>query len=137
MSLFQELSDVEAKRLKYLAQADAKREEIAKLIGDVEKLEKAENDHRREVKKLKQDRENEQLREESQDQAESVRSDIQSLEESYKKIAQDHVWYAGNDDVDPIMPFQWRGALFGAGAKRWVLGDGMGLGEDTAKHWLA
>jgi SNF2 family DNA or RNA helicase len=137
MSLFQELSDVEAKRLKYLAQADAKREEIAKLIGDVEKLEKAENDHRREVKKLKQDRENEQLREESQDQAESVRSDIQSLEESYKKIAQDHVWYAGNDDVDPIMPFQWRGALFGAGAKRWVLGDGMGLGKTRQSiGWL-
>jgi len=39
------------------------------------------------------------------------------------------VWHDGGEDVGAILPFQWRGTLFGAGAKRWILGDGMGLGR--------
>ena len=137
MTLFNDISDLEARRLRYLSDADGKRQEIARLIGDLDSLEKKEQKQRKQVRELIKQQDQQQRREESLEQAEQVRADTSELEEKYRKLAVGKPWYDGGGDVGAILPFQWRGALFGAGAKRWVLGDGMGLGKTRQSiGWL-
>jgi SNF2 family DNA or RNA helicase len=137
VTLFNDISDLEARRLRYLSDADGKREEIARLIGDLDSLEKKEQKQRKQVRELIKQQDQQQRREESLEQAEQVRADTSGLEEKYRKLAVGKPWYDGGGDVGAILPFQWRGALFGAGAKRWVLGDGMGLGKTRQSiGWL-
>ena len=137
MTLFNDISDLEARRLRHLSDADKKRDEIARLIGDLDSLEKKEQKQRKQVRELIKQQDQQQRREESLEQAEQVRADTSGLEEKYRKLAVGKPWYDGGGDVGAILPFQWRGALFGAGAKRWVLGDGMGLGKTRQSiGWL-
>jgi len=137
VTLFEEISDLEARRRKHLANADDKRKEIEKLIRQVESDEKAEQQEKKKIVALKKVEEQQQRRDESLEQAGQVRDDVARLEEKYRDIAEGLPWYSGNGDIDPIFPFQWRGVLFGAGAKRWVLGDGMGLGKTRQSiGWL-
>ena len=137
MTLFNDISDLEARRLKHLSDAEQKREEIARLIGDLDSLEKQEQTQRKQVRELIKQQDQQQRREESLEQAEQVRVDVAQLEEKYRKLAVGKPWYDGGDDVGAILPFQWRGALFGAGARRWILGDGMGLGKTRQSiGWL-
>jgi SNF2 family DNA or RNA helicase len=137
VTLYNEISDLEARRLKHLSDAESKRQEISRLINDLDGLEKQEKKQRDQVKKLQREQEQEQRREESLEQAGQVRDDVARLEEKYRELAQGHPWYDGNGDVDPIFPFQWKGVLFGAGARRWILGDGMGLGKTRQSiGWL-
>ena len=137
MTLFEEISDLEARRQKHLATADEKRKEIERLIRQVESDEVAEKQHKKQIAELRKQDEQQQRRDESLEQAEQVRADVSQLEEKYRKLAVGKPWYDGSDDVGAILPFQWRGALFGAGAKRWVLGDGMGLGKTRQSiGWL-
>ena len=137
MSLFQDISDLETRRQQHLEIAEKKRIQIAKLIGQVEDLDKAEKNKKKEIREVRKAQENEQRRQESRDQARQVREDVSQLEEKYRKLAVGKPWYDGSDDIGAILPFQWRGALFGAGAKRWILGDGMGLGKTRQSiGWL-
>jgi SNF2 family DNA or RNA helicase len=132
-----DIAELETKRLQYLTAVESKRDQIAKLIGELERDEKAEQNRRRELAKIKREQEEQAARQQSQEQAESVAEEIAELEEHYRSKAINKPWYAGNDDVEPILPFQWRGALFGAGARRWILGDGMGLGKTRQSiGWL-
>jgi SNF2 family DNA or RNA helicase len=137
VGLFDEVSDLEARRREHTARADEKRGEIARLLGQLEDEEKAEQRSRKDIAEIRRREEAEQRRQESRAQANQVRSDVSRLEEKYRRIAEGRVWYDGSDDVGSILPFQWRGALFGAGAKRWILGDGMGLGKTRQSiGWL-
>jgi len=137
VSLFEEVSDLEARRRKHLANADDKRKEIARLLGQIEVEEKAEQSQRKRLAELRKAEENEQRRQESLEQAEQVSEDVARLEEKYRGLAEGRPWFSGNGNVDAIFPFQWKGVLFGAGAKRWVLGDGMGLGKTRQSiGWL-
>jgi SNF2 family DNA or RNA helicase len=137
MTLFEEVSDLEARRRKHLANADDKRKEIATLLGQLEDEEKSERKHKQQLADIRKAEESEQRRQESRDQARQVRDDVARLEEKFRKLAEGKVWYDGNGEVGAILPFQWRGALFGAGAKRWILGDGMGLGKTRQSiGWL-
>jgi len=137
VTLFNDLSDFEARKLEHLENAEKKRTQIAELLGQLEEQQNSEAKYRKEIKKIKQQQENEDRRQESLDQADAVQADVSRLEQSYKKLAKGKVWHDGNSDVGTILPFQWRGALFGAGAKRWILGDGMGLGKTRQSiGWL-
>ena len=61
----------------------------------------------------------------------------QRLEAQFKRIAFDKPWYVGTGNDDPIFPWQWQGACFGAVAERWFCGDDVGLGKTrTAVAWL-
>ena len=132
-----EIAELETRRLQHLEAVESKRDQIAKLIGELENDEKAEQKRRQELAKKKREREDKEARQQSLEQAEQVADDIAELEEHYRSKAINKPWYDGNDDVDPILPFQWKGALFGAGAKRWILGDGMGLGKTRQSiGWL-
>lgn len=137
MSLFAEVSELEVRRRKHLATADSKRAEIAKLLGQIQDEDKAELENKKEIARLRKQQEQEKVRQESIEQGNQVRADVVGLEEKFRLLAEDKPWYAGNDEVAPILPFQWKGTLFGAGAKRWVLGDGMGLGKTRQSiGWL-
>ena len=137
MTLFDEVSDLEARRRQKLADAEAKRKEIAKLLGGLQDDEKAEREHRRQMREVKKQQEAQQRREESIEQGEAVKAKAEELANFYLQRAVGKPWYSGNDEVPPILDFQWRGALFGAGAGRWILGDGMGLGKTRQSvGWL-
>ena len=137
MTLFDEISDLEARRQKHLSNANDKREQIAKLLGQIEAEEKAEQQSKKQLADIRRAEEAEQRRAESRAQANQVSADVVKLEEKYRKLAEGKPWYAGNTDVGAILPFQWRGVLFGAGARRWILGDGMGLGKTRQSiGWL-
>jgi SNF2 family DNA or RNA helicase len=137
VTLFEDISDLETRRREHIARADAKREQIAKLLGQLEDEEKAEKRNKKEIAEIRKREESEQRRQESFAQATQVRDDVSRLEEKYRKLAEGKPWYDGSGGVGDILPFQWRGALFGAGARRWVLGDGMGLGKTRQSiGWL-
>jgi len=137
LTLFDEVSDLEARRRQKLADAEAKRKEIAKLLGGLQDDEKAEREHRRQMREVKKQQEAQQRREESIEQGEAVKAKAEELANFYLQRAVGKPWYSGNDEVPPILDFQWRGALFGAGAGRWILGDGMGLGKTRQSvGWL-
>ena len=135
--MFRDLVEKEIQRRDLAELAEQKKVEIARLIGEVEGLEVAEAQEKHERKRLEKELEQQKLRDQSLDQADQVRVDVARLEEKYRKLAEGKPWYAGNADVGAVLPFQWRGALFGAGARRWVLGDGMGLGKTRQSiGWL-
>lgn len=132
-----DLAELETRRLQHLEAVESKRDQIAKLIGELDRDEKAERKRREELKKAKREQNDAQSRQQSVEQAKRVEQEISELEEHYRSKAINKPWYDGNDDVDPILPFQWKGALFGAGARRWILGDGMGLGKTRQSiGWL-
>ena len=137
MSMFSDLAEREIRRRELAEKAERKRTQIAELLGQVESLESEQVTEKKEQRRLKREIEQQQSRDESLDQAEQVRSEVAELEQKYKKLAEGNPWYDGGDDVGAVLPFQWRGALFGAGAKRWILGDGMGLGKTRQSiGWL-
>jgi SNF2 family DNA or RNA helicase len=133
----QELSELATKQLDRAHEVDETRKSIARLLGVLEQYEQSEIVDKKQLRQLQKQQDQQQRRAESVEQAEQVRTDVSRLEEKYRNLAVGKPWYDGNDDVDPIFPFQWRGALFGAGARRWVLGDGMGLGKTRQSiGWL-
>jgi SNF2 family DNA or RNA helicase len=133
----QELSELATKQLDRAHEIDETRKSIARLLGVLEQYEQSEIVDKKQLRQLQKQQDQQQRRAESVEQAEQVRTDVSRLEEKYRNLAVGKPWYDGNDDVDPIFPFQWRGALFGAGARRWVLGDGMGLGKTRQSiGWL-
>jgi len=137
VSLFKNLIEAERRKQETLFEADAKRAEIAKLIADVDQLDREADRQKQESKRLKREQRAQQTRDEALEQAGHVSERVRALEEQYRALAVGKPWYDGDDDVDPILPFQWRGALFGAGARRWILGDGMGLGKTRQSiGWL-
>ena len=134
---YKELSDLAAKQLDRAYEIDETRKSIARLLGVLEQYEQSEVVDKKQLRELQKQQDQQQRRQESVEQAEQVRADVSTLEDKYRKLAEGKPWYAGNADVGAILPFQWRGALFGAGARRWILGDGMGLGKTRQSiGWL-
>ena len=134
---YKELADLEAKRRDSKQLGDETRNKIAGLLGVLDVQEKQEQEDRKRAKELAKEQTAKDLRDESVEQGESVRADVARLESKYRKLAEGRVWHDGGEDVGAILPFQWRGTLFGAGAKRWILGDGMGLGKTRQSiGWL-
>lgn len=135
--LYDAFADSQAKKGMYRDESDSKREEVTRLLGEIGELDKAEKEAKAEARRLKREQDAQRRRDESLEQASHVSDEIRELEEHYRSLAVGKPWYSGDDEVDPILPFQWRGALFGAGARRWILGDGMGLGKTRQSiGWL-
>jgi SNF2 family DNA or RNA helicase len=134
---YKELADVQARRQDTKQLSDETRNKIRQLLGTLEQQEEQEQQNKKQVRELAKQQDREQRRSESIEQAKQVRADVSQLEEKYQQRAVGKPWYDGGNDVGAILPFQWRGALFGAGAKRWILGDGMGLGKTRQSiGWL-
>lgn len=86
---------------------------------------------RAEIVAVRQELEREENLSAARQQAVEVAEGIEELETSLRIKAEGHEWYEG------IFPHQWLGACFGSVAKRWILGDGVGLGKTrTMIGWL-
>jgi len=134
---YKDIADIQARRQDNQQLSDETRNKIRKLLGTLENQEKQEQQDKKQVREFAKQQDREQRRSESIEQAEHVKAEVAQLEEKYRKLAVGKPWYDGGDDIGAILPFQWRGALFGAGARRWVLGDGMGLGKTRQSiGWL-
>lgn len=74
---------------------------------------------------------------EAREQAEEVSEEVELLTARFTKAAEGLPWYEGTGEDDRILSHQWIGCMFGAVAKRWLLGDQMGLGKTrVAIGWL-
>lgn len=63
--------------------------------------------------------------------------DVERLKEKFLSIAEGKPWFEGTGNNDAILSHQWQAMQFGAVAKRWILGDGVGLGKTReAIGWL-
>lgn len=92
---------------------------------------KAIQQRRIEIDKTRKEIEREQRLAESAEQAEYVRNKQAEYEAMFRDMAEGHVWYDG------VLPHQWQGMMFGAVAKRWILGDVPGLGKTwQSVGWL-
>lgn len=116
---------------------EKKRKQLEALLGEMEQADKREASTRALLRDARRATEREEKRAEALEQAQIVNADIERLKEQFARLAEGKPWYSGSDEVAPILPFQWDGVLFGAGAKRWILGDGMGLGKTRQSvGWL-
>ena len=93
MTVFEQVSDLETRRSKYLEDAEKKRIQIAQLLGQVEDIEKNEREKKQEIARLRKQEEQKQRRAESAEQAQQVRSDVTELEEKYRNLAVGNPWY--------------------------------------------
>jgi molecular chaperone GrpE (heat shock protein) len=86
VTLFEEVSDLEARRRDHIAKADSKRGEIAKLLGQLEDEEKAEQRSRKDIAEIRRREEAEQRRQESR--AQGIRSSqmLPDLRESIEDL---------------------------------------------------
>jgi SNF2 family DNA or RNA helicase len=70
-------------------------------------------------------------REAADELTDTVDSNVERLNRRFEQIAEGKPWYEG------IFPHQWQGMRFGAAARRFILGDGVGLGKTReAVGWL-
>jgi SNF2 family DNA or RNA helicase len=78
---------------------------------------------RNEIDKTRKELEREERLAQSRAQADEVRAGATELREKFERMAEGRVWWDG------ILPHQKQGVMFGAVAKRWILGDVPGLGK--------
>jgi SNF2 family DNA or RNA helicase len=78
---------------------------------------------RNQIENARKELEREERLAQSRAQADEVRTGAVELREKFEAMAQGRVWWDG------ILPHQKQGVMFGAVAKRWILGDVPGLGK--------
>lgn len=125
------LIELETQQNDEVAQLASTREMLEKLIKEQATKDKAVQQRRVEIEKTRKELEREQRLAESREQAEYVSAKQAEYEALFHEIADGHVWYDG------VLPHQWKGMMFGAVAKRWILGDVPGLGKTwQSVGWL-
>lgn len=97
--------------------------EIEKLLKEREEADKALQRSRTDLANARKEVERQERLRASAEQAEYVNTARAELAEKFEAMAQGHVWWEG------ILEHQKQGVMFGAVAKRWILGDVPGLGK--------
>lgn len=121
-----------------LIQLELERQQLDERIEELEKLRREQVEADRKAQKLRaqiadarKELEREERLEQSRAQAEQVRAGASELREKFEAMAKGRVWWDG------ILPHQKQGVMFGAVAKRWILGDVPGLGKTwQSVGWL-
>jgi SNF2 family DNA or RNA helicase len=127
----QKLIELETQQNEDSAQLLSTREMLEKLIKEQAIKDKAVQQRRIEIEKTRKELEREERLAQSREQAEYVSSKQLEYEALFHEKAEGHVWYEG------VLPHQWQGMMFGAVAKRWILGDVPGLGKTwQSVGWL-
>jgi SNF2 family DNA or RNA helicase len=123
--------DREAERLKEANLA------LAQAMSDQMESERYFQQRRSEIAKARKELERQEKLAEARRQADQVEDDVERLRAKFARRAAGHVWFEGTGNNDSILPHQWQAVMFGAVARRWILGDGVGLGKTrTAVGWL-
>lgn len=97
--------------------------EIEKLLKEREEADKALQRSRTDLANARKEVERQERLRASAEQAKYVNTARAELAEKFEAMAQGHVWWEG------ILEHQKQGVMFGAVAKRWILGDVPGLGK--------
>lgn len=121
-----------------LIQLELERQALDERLTELDQLrrEQLETDRkaqrvRSQIHDARKELEREERLEQSRAQAEQVRSGASELREKFESMAEGRVWWDG------ILPHQKQGVMFGAVAKRWILGDVPGLGKTwQSVGWL-
>lgn len=123
------LAEMERQQLSELAdQANA---ELEALLLKREKTDKQAQEARKKAQEARKQLEREEALAQSDRQSQAVKSGAVELKQKFEAMAEGHVWWDG------ILEHQKQGVMFGAVAKRWVLGDVPGLGKTwQSVGWL-
>ena len=110
---------------------------LARAMSDQMESERLFQSRRVEIANARKELERQEKLATSRQQAQQVEGDVERLTARFTKRAQGCVWFDGTGNNDSILPHQWQAVMFGTVAKRWILGDGVGLGKTrTAIGWL-
>lgn len=133
----QALISLEMEKESAAADLAERERQLRALLQSVEDEQKAQAERSRQIKEARERLARAEAQEASAEQAGEVSKELATMLAMYHRRAAGKVWYAGDDEVDPIIPFQMEGAMFGAAAQRWILGDEMGLGKTRQSiGWL-
>lgn len=129
--LRQKLIELETKQnadLEGLAEAT---QLLDKYLKEQAERDKAVQSRRTEIANARKELEREERLNASREQSEYVSRKQAEYEALFHQRGDGHVWYEG------MLPHQWQGMMFGAVAKRWILGDVPGLGKTwQSVGWL-
>lgn len=136
-TVLQKLANLQLLQDEESAQLDADRKELDRLLSITQKRDEETQARKQEIRQARKELAEQQDRESAQAQAGHVDSGLQELSSAFQKKAKGFLWYEGTGNDDPIMAHQWQAVQFGAVAKRWICGDGIGLGKSReAIGWL-
>lgn len=135
------MNELEAVRSRLITLQETQAEESIRLLDIADEQLKLERERlaydqkiavrRAAINTAKKDLERAETRAAAREQAIEVGVGMSELESAFKKKAKGRNWDEG------LLQHQWIGACFGAVAKRWLLGDGVGLGKTrTTIAWL-
>jgi SNF2 family DNA or RNA helicase len=119
------------------AEATQKRQDFERTVAEIADADQAVQVYRSALTAARQELNEAEIEEAAAERADHIQSDIASLVKSFTRIASDKPWFIGTGQDDPILAHQWQAAQFGAVARRWILGDGPGLGKTRSViAWL-
>ena len=109
----------------------AKRAELVRLSAELDAGEAQLQATKRAVSETRERLAREEQLAAQRDRADYVDAETARMVDAFKAQAVGMPWYDG------ILDHQWQGAMFGAVAERWILGDGVGLGKTrTSIGWM-
>lgn len=127
----QKLINLETQQNEELERLNKARALVEQLLKEHTDTDKAVQKRRNEIAETRKELEREERLAASREQSEYVRTKQSEYEALFHQRAEGHVWYEG------MLPHQWQGMMFGAVAKRWILGDVPGLGKTwQSVGWL-
>lgn len=125
------LLELERQRAEEEETLQAKRRELDTLLTEVDALDRRDALRKQEIQQARVTLEREEAEAASRASSKAVSSNTDELIEHFEDLADGKGWNDG------IYDFQFEGAMFGAVARRWILGDGMGMGKTwTGTAWL-
>jgi SNF2 family DNA or RNA helicase len=124
------IEDARAKLIQLEIERQAQNEKLDDTTAQLDQILKAREEadrtlqrQRKEIDEAKKALQREQDLAASKAQSDYVHDNAEILREHFERMAEGRVWWDG------ILPHQKQGVMFGAVAKRWILGDVPGLGK--------
>lgn len=112
-------------------------EALERIMREHEAREQEQAQRKAEIRKAREELERAEKLEQATELSDLVDEGLSKLNERFESIAAGKLWYEGTGNNDAILPHQWQAVRFGAVARRWICGDGVGLGKTReAVGWL-
>lgn len=119
----QKLIQLEIQRQETEERLNTSAAELEAILAERNRSDAEQQRLRKEIAEARKELERQDRLQAGRDQAEYVNASVEELREHFEGLAADHIWWEG------ILPHQKQGVMFGAVAKRWILGDVPGLGK--------
>lgn len=119
----EQLAQLETDRQTQTAMLETSTSEIERLLKIRETADAQLQRSRTDIANVRKELEREERLEISREQSAEVQTKRVALKAKFEALAEGHIWWDG------ILEHQKQGVMFGAVAKRWILGDVPGLGK--------